>query len=142
MHSHRTSLLVVACVAVVSLAAGCGGDDDPKDATPQSTPTASLTGPGTDASENFTTGDEFARALADNTPESLAKAEDLVAPKSAASRYLEDAADAVDQGPLTLTETGTGRYELCAGSDCTVLSDLVLADGRISSFKVDGKQAR
>ena len=142
MHSHRTSLIVVALVAVLSVAGGCGGDDDPKDAAPQPTPSATLTGPGTDATENFSTGDEFAQALADNTTESLAAAKELVAPKSAASRYLKDAADAVDRGALTLTETRTGRYELCADEDCTVISDLVLADGKISSFKVDGKQAR
>lgn len=140
MRLRGLTLLPVVLTAVLVLATGCGGDDAKPTSSPSSSP--SLTGPGTDPSANFTTADEFMQALAANTKADLAGAEALVAPKSAAARYLVKAQDGVSAGPLTLTAVSKGTYRLCAGTDCTVISDIVLADGKISSFKVDGKQAR
>lgn len=141
MLTHRHPISLAAVVLCLSLGvAGCGGDDPKPEGA--GTPTPSITGPGTDPSANFTTADEFMQALAANTKADLAGAEALVAPKSAAARYLVKAQDGVSAGPLTLTAVSKGTYRLCAGTDCTVISDIVLADGKISSFKVDGKQTR
>jgi len=144
MRPHQFTRSLVAAAAALTLIAGCGGDDEPSAAGSSTTPTASLTGPGTDISENFVTGNDFIDALAANTPESLAGAKSLVAPKSGAARYLTRTAKALakDAAPLDVTEPNEGRFRLCAGPQCSVLSDLVLSDGKVSSFKVDGKQVR
>lgn len=143
MHPRRPALAFVVATAVLVLVGGCGGDDETSADTP-ATPTTSLTGPGTDLSENLSTGEEFIEALATNTAESLAQAQALTAPKSGAARYVADAQDALTSTakPWTKTVLGEGRYRFCAGPDCTVLTDLVLLDGQVSTFKVDGKQLR
>ena len=130
--------------SVVALSAGCGGGDGPKTSTSPGTPQSSLTGPGTDQSENLSTGEKFIQALAANTAESLAEARTLTAPRSGAAKYVADAQAALSgtTQPRTMTELAQGRYRFCAGTDCSVVADLVLLDGRISTFKVDGKQLR
>lgn len=143
MRPRRTALLAVVLAVILTLATSCGGDDEAKSGqTPSAS--ASLTGPGVDPAANFTTADRFIEALAANTAEGMANAKALVAPKSAAARYLATAqGDLVaGSGTATVTEASAGSYRLCAGTTCTEIAGLVLTDGKISSFKVDGKQVR
>lgn len=146
MPSHHTSVLLPALALVLSLGlSACGEDKEPTTTpTPSGTPTVIVTGPGSDKAENLNTGTVFIEALVANTAESLATARSLTAPKSGAARYVADLQEELPQGakPLTSSEPAAGEYRLCAGEDCIVLTGLVLADGKISSFKVDGKQVR
>lgn len=128
----------------MTLAAGCGGNNAPESAGAPAEPVSSLTGPGADLGENLSTGERFIESLAENTASSLAEARALTAPRSGAFRYVAAAQVALagTTQPWAMTVLGEGRYRFCAGTDCTVITDLVLLDGRISTFKVDGKQLR
>lgn len=146
MRSHRypSPLLAVPLAVCLTLTA-CGGDDD-KTSGPVGSPTSSLTGPGVQPSENYSTGASFFEALASHDPAQLDAAEDLVAPGSAAAGYraaLVASWRAEDPGPAaTLSEDGIGRYKICAADGaCSRISAVLLVSGKVSSFKVDGKPA-
>ena len=146
MRSHRLPVLLTALTITLGLGlAGCGGDDAKAKPKPAET---SVTGPGSDPSENFDAGKQFIDALAENSATSLATAKSLTAPGSAAERYISKTASTLDGAPnaglRTMTELSVGVYRLCAssGQPCIKISGLILANGKISSFKVNGKQMR
>lgn len=148
MPSRHLSRAAVATSTLVLLlgATACGGDDKEPKADPSPSKVV-VTGPGSDPTENFDTADQFVAALAGNTAADLEEARGLAEAKSGASRYL----DAVEAGfadgsteALTVTEKPQGSYQLCpaGGKGCTEITELVLINGKVSTFKVDGKQQR
>ena len=151
MPSRRlTALLLAVALTGPGLLSACGGDDKPNakpaKSTSSSTALPPATGPGTTPSVNFATGTSFFEALASNDPDQLTAVEDLVAPKSDAAEYvaaLIAALTAADPKPaaLTLKSPEEGSYKLCSttGAGCNKIAAVVLTDGKISSFKLDGK---
>jgi hypothetical protein len=144
MPSRRLPALLTALTITLGLGlSGCGGDDTTVKPKPVKT---SITGPGSNQTENIGTGTAFIRSLAANTPASLRTAASLVAPKSAAARYVATKVAALDGTavPLVLTVGGEGRYRLCAttAGSCDVIAQIVLLSGKVVTFKVDGKQLR
>lgn len=139
----RTAVLAVVAVLALS-ASACGGDDEPEKAKPKPAQT-SLTGPGVKPEENFATAEKFFTAIADATPENLEKAAELAAPGSDAARHVQYLKGLAESAPAggTAEEDGPGRYQMCdpTGTGCITVTDVLLIDGKVSSFKLDGKRA-
>ena len=79
----------------------------------------------------------------------LAKVEaafDLAAPDSPAQSYLQLVAQGLEAGATADTMTVTnGRYKLCLADSpqtCHTFAAIVLADGRVNDFTIDGKKIR
>ncbi|MET3963367.1 hypothetical protein ABIE44_003301 [Marmoricola sp. OAE513] len=150
MPSRRPAALLAVLALTLGLGlSACGGDDDPKSkagAKPSSTALPSATGPGTTPSVNFATGQDFFEALASNDPDQLTAVEDLVAPQSDAAGYVRAliaslSSAAEKPAALELRTPEPGVYRLCSttGAGCSKVTAVVLTDGKVSSFKLDGK---
>ncbi|MCZ4499351.1 MAG: hypothetical protein JWQ74_1904 [Marmoricola sp.] len=142
---RRPPHALVAALAFVAAGTlgGCATDESPA-AAPTTSAAPTL---GTDPTQNISTAHDYFAALATNDVDELAKAVDLSASGSVAARYatykldaaqaLEDTGEAAD--PDLLNESAPGEYSICVDSStCIAYREIVLSDGKVSSFSVAG----
>jgi hypothetical protein len=131
--------LAIALTVVVALA-GCG--DSGKSGAP-GTPKNTA---GMDPTKNAATATQFFEAVASNDPAKVEAAYELAAPNSPALGYLKLLHDGLEQSGAASTVTvKNGRYQLCladAPKTCHTFSAVVLSDGKVNDFTVDGKKIR
>ena len=131
--------LAALTITLALVAAGCGSSGKP-----ESDKTA---GPGMSITENKATAAGFFQAIASKDPAKLHAAVDLVAPKSPARSYLQlliDGLPAEPAKPDSVT-ADNGTYKLCSASapaSCHTFGAVVLVDGKVNDFTVDGKKIR
>lgn len=135
----RRPLAALTITLALTAAAGCGSSGKP-----ESDKTA---GPGMSITANKATADDFFRAIAGKDRATLQAALDLVAPKSPARSYLQLVIDGLAAEPATpdSVTADNGTYKLCstsAPSSCHTFGAIVLIDGKVSDFTVDGKKIR
>lgn len=131
----RRFLAVLAVVLVASAIAGCGNEAKP----------AAAKNTGQDPRQNAATATHFFQAVASNDPDKLTSALELTAPSSPARSYLDLVQHGLDvpRPPDTLTVDG-GRYKICKADlpSCHTYAAVVLSDGKVDDFTVDGKRIR
>jgi hypothetical protein len=137
---HRRLLAVPAALLLALALAGCGGEKDSANDTP------STVLPGSDPSQNADVGLRYFTAVASNDPETIGDAFDLAAPGSQALKYLGDVRSDANSGATmpagTLAKTDAG-YRVCVKpGSCHKYGGIILADGKVSTFTVDGKQLK
>jgi predicted small lipoprotein YifL len=103
-------------------------------------------GPGMNPTENASTASHYFRAVASNDPAQLTEAFALAAPESPALSYLHLVQEGLDATgtPDTVTENN-GRFKICladAPQTCHSYAAIVLTDGKINDFTIDGKKIR
>jgi hypothetical protein len=117
--------------------AGCGNSG---------TPDAPRNTAGTDPQKNASAATQFFRAVASNDPDQVAAAYGLAAPLSPAMSYLQLLHEGLTQtGIADTVSVNNGRYKVCrAGSPkiCHTYSAIVLSDGKVNDFTIDGKKIR
>lgn len=131
--------VLVAAVAVTSLA-GCGDESttaEPK--VPRNTA-------GTNVGENVATATQYFAAVASNDPAHVEAAYGLAAPASPALSYLKLVHDGLSgTGAADQVTVVKGRYRICKAASprsCHTYSQVVLTDGKINDFTIDGKKIR
>ena len=95
--------------------------------------------------ENVATTTKFFRAIASNDPAQLNTALDLVAPGSPALSYVRLFQEGLTPGPANTLTVNNGRYKICqveAPKTCHTYGAIVLADGKVNDFTIDGKKIR
>ena len=131
--------LLLAAVAVLSLAA-CG------DEGPTTGPKVPRNTAGTNVQENLATATQYFTAVASNDPAHLEAAYGLAAPGSPALSYLKLVHDGLTRaGTADQVTVDQGRYRICrsdAPTRCRTYSQVVLTDGKVNDFTVDGKRIR
>lgn len=132
----RRSLAALALtVTAVAGLSGCGDSGTPE--TPKNTA-------GLNPAGNTATATLFFDAVASNDPVKVEAAYTLAAPKSRALSYLQLVRSGLTAAgtPDTVTEDN-GRYTLCRAAQptsCRTFAAIVLADGKVNDFTVDGKR--
>ena len=142
MSARRTLLLAASAALVVSTLAGCGGSDEPSKNAESST-----LRPGSDPAENASVAQRYFEAVVSNDADVQSDALEFAAPESPAATYLTHLANTAtayagageERKPDQLTEVA-GGYRACltGDGDCVKYSALVLSDGKLNSFTVDG----
>jgi len=133
----RRPFAALTITLALSALAGCGDSGDPE--------ADKTDGPGMSVTENVATTTEFFRAIASNDPAKVTAALDLVAPGSPALSYVRLFQEGLAAGPANTLTVNNGRYKICladAPTSCHTYAAIVLADGKVNDFTIDGKKIR
>jgi len=134
---RRFAIALFVTLTSAVLLAGCGDADEP--AAPKNTA-------GMNPAQNASTATRYFQAVASNDPARIRAAAGQAAPGSPALSYLELVGSGLTgTGPADTVTEHDGRYRICrVGSPktCHTYSAIVLVDGKVNDFTVDGKKIR
>lgn len=142
MKSRRLLTALAGAIAVSAMVTGCssdGGSNSPRGQ--ESTPHAAAP----EADNALAAARPYFDALAASTPDSLAQAVELATPGSGAEAYAThmqysvqaqvDGGDDLGSGEVKKLEAG---YSVCFESDCTDMTSIKVAGGKVASFDLAG----
>lgn len=129
---------IVSTVLIAVVLTGCGDSGQ--------APATKAAGPGMSPTENAHTATRFFTAVASNDPAAVEAAYGLAAPGSPALSYLKLLHDGLGQTATPAAVTvNNGRYRVCSATTppaCHTFAAIVLSDGKVNDFTVDGKKIR
>ncbi|MFL6024535.1 MAG: hypothetical protein ACJ72O_14450 [Marmoricola sp.] len=133
----RRALDVFLLSALATVLVACGSTGKPE--TPKNTA-------GMDPKANAATVTKFFDAVASNDPVKVEAAYALAAPGSPALSYLTLLRGGLQQpGQASRVTADNGHYLVCLASmptSCHTFAAVVLTDGKVNDFTVDGKKIR